>query len=154
MASAFDMAELYDHDVMYVGLFKTLGVFEQFLARSQISYERKAAQEILRIESEKGLLSFQSSGPPDELHTDYAWFAKLPGSDQHCVWMFAGFHDTGVMQSVKQLTDNDLSKKIEAEMEKRWGEIPEYFEGLVEVQGINRTEMLPKLVYLSQVNWE
>ncbi|MEM7657821.1 MAG: helix-turn-helix domain-containing protein [Bacteroidota bacterium] len=154
MASAFDMAELYDHDVMYLGLFKTLGVFEQFLAGSQIAYERKDSQEIIHIQGENGPLSFQSSGPPEALHTDYAWFAKLPGSDQHSIWLFAGFHDTGVMQSVKQLTDKGLLQGLEKEMQERWGEIPEYFEGLVEVQGINRTEMLPKLVYLSRIDWE
>jgi hypothetical protein len=151
MASSFDLSELYDHDVIYVGLFKTLGVLEYYLANSALRYEVSQGREKISVSNGADTLVFQSSGSPEELHTDYGWFAKFPGPNEQQLFLFAGFHDTGVMQSVRMLTEPVLLENLKGEMEKQLGEVPEYFEGIVEVQGINRTELHPTLTFIRAI---
>jgi hypothetical protein len=89
---------------------------------------------------------YKPAGDPDAYHTDYAVMAKFPGPNNNTIYLFGGIWDTGATQSLKCFTDPRLLETLKAEMIKTLGEVPEYYEVLLEVNGVDRMELTPKIL--------
>ncbi|MEM7371629.1 MAG: hypothetical protein AAF587_23645 [Bacteroidota bacterium] len=153
LLSHFGSETMYDTHTIYVGLFKSMGLFQHYFSNSSARYSVEEGRECLQILlSEGDTILLQSEGNPAELHTDYGWFAKYPGPNDHTLMLFAGFHDTGVLQAVRYLTDPELIQQLEQQLQAQFGKIPDWFEVFFEVQGIDRTEIQPEIRYIFPIH--
>ena len=66
--------------------------------------------------------------------------------------MFGGIWDTAASQSLKNFTDPELIANLENQMKQQFNEVPEYFEVLFEVSGLDRTELNTKVVIMNEIN--
>ena len=67
-------------------------------------------------------------------------------------FMFGGLWDTAASQSLKNFTDPILLEQLEQEMKNKLGKVPEYFEVLFEVAGIDRMELNTKVLHIHEVS--
>lgn len=152
MISRFNPKELQDYDIIVVGMIKTLGLFRSYFANSAFKYDIADDALVVESSSDGEITVYKPSGDPDAYHTDYAVMAKFPGPNNNTVYLFGGIWDTGTTQSLKCFTDPRLLETLEAEMIKTLGEIPEYFEVLLEVNGVDRMELTPKILQINAVS--
>jgi hypothetical protein len=146
MVSRFNPKELQDFDIMVVGMIKTLGLFRSYFANSAFRYDSADDALMVRTSVEGEATVYKPSGDPDAYHTDYAVMAKFPGPNNNTIYLFGGIWDTGATQSLKCFTDARLLETVKAEMVKTLGEVPEYYEVLLEVNGVDRMELTPKIL--------
>ena len=148
--SRFNPKELQNHNIVVVGMLKTFGLFNNYFNNSKfridsgstIQYYDEDLQQIKR---------YTSSGNADAYHTDYGFAAKIPGPNNNVIFMFGGLWDTAASQSLKNFTDATLLLQLEQEMENRLGKVPEYFEVLFEVGGVDRMELNTKVLHIHEV---
>lgn len=152
MVSRFNPKELQDYDIMVVGMIKTLGLFRSYFANSAFRYDIDDDALVVRNSSVGEATVYKPSGDPDAYHTDYAVMAKFPGPNNNTVYLFGGIWDTGATQSLKCFTDVRLLETVKAEMVKTLGEVPEYYEVLLEVNGVDRMELTPKILQVHAIS--
>ncbi len=141
--------DLQKNNIIFVGLFKTLGLFSQYFRASSFIYTGENNPQLLFTdESGKIISTYVQTGSPDDYHTDYGLVAKFPGPHDNFILLIAGFQDTGVLQSVKNMTDPVSLQRIENRMRTDYDSIPPYFELLFRAQGIDRTEFNTEIVQL------
>ncbi len=140
--------DLQQYNIIFIGLFKTMGVLEQYFETTPITYTEAPAP-ILSITDENGnTKEFIQTGSANAYHTDYGLVAKFPGPKNNFIFIFSGFQDTGVLQSVKNLTDPEWLQRIENQMLAQYDSLPSCFEILFRAQGIDRTEFDTEIVHL------
>lgn len=152
MVSRFNPKELQDYDIMVVGMIKTLGLFRSYFANSAFGYDVDDDALLVRSSADGVETVYKPSGDPDAYHTDYAVMAKFPGPNNNTVYLFGGIWDTGATQSLKCFTDARLLETVKAEMVKTLGEVPEYYEVLLEVNGVDRMELTPKILQVHAIS--
>jgi len=144
--SRFNPKQLQDHDILVVGMHKTLGLFKDFYVNSSFKYD--TLQDAFIFGQGEEPIVYKPSGDPDSYHTDYGLMAKVPGPNDNNIFIFSGIWDTGATQSLKNFTDTRLRSEIEAKMKSELGTIPEYYEVFFEVNGIDRMELSSKIVHI------
>ncbi|MFY0626801.1 MAG: winged helix-turn-helix domain-containing protein [Reichenbachiella sp.] len=143
--SRMDAKDLHDHNVIFVGMQKTAGLFNNYFIESNLNF---APTDTL-IYNSNPTSYYTPSGDPDKLHTDYGFVAKYPGPNGNTIFMFGGLFDTGTSQSLKNFTNQNSLILIEEEMKNKFGDIPDHFEILFKVNGVDRVEMDTEIVLLN-----
>ena len=147
--------DLQKNNIIFVGLFKTLGLFSQYFRASSFTYTGEDNPQLLFTDEHGEIIStYVQTGSPDDYHTDYGLVAKFPGPNDNVIVFFAGFQDTGVLQSVKNMTDPVSLERIEKRMRTEYNSIPPFFELLFRAQGIDRTEFNTEIVQLHSLSPE
>lgn len=149
--SVLDANTLRESNFLVFGMLKTFGPLNSFFNHSRF---KLASPEQINVLSSTGdtLEILTPSGNPDTYHVDYGIVAKFPGPNNNVILMAGGLWDTGASQSLRLLTDPDQLATLESELKKLLGSVPPYFEVLIEVTGINRTELKPRILYAQELD--
>lgn len=145
--SRFNPKQLQDYDLIVVGMHKTLGVFKNFYEQSAFIYNSE--EDAFYYNSQNSTIVYHPTGNADELHTDYALMAKVPGPNTNSIYIFSGIWDTGATQSLKNFTDQNLLSDIEEKMRIKFGGLPKYYEILFKVNGIDRMELSSEILHMN-----
>ncbi|MGY6650070.1 hypothetical protein [Wenyingzhuangia sp. IMCC45574] len=141
--------EVRDYNLFVVGLVKTFDFLKKYSDNSAIEFIKDG---IVFTDSKTGKkYEYKPGGDPDLYHQDYAIIAKVPGVNQNQIYLLGGVWDTGASQSVKMLTNLKLQKEIEDYLVGKYKEVPDYFELLIEVDGLNRMELSKNKILHSNV---
>ncbi|MEM9142508.1 MAG: hypothetical protein AAGA86_05930 [Bacteroidota bacterium] len=146
--SRFNPKELPDHDFFVIGMIKTWGIFDAYFKNSRFDYEREKDALIYQEGDDNPISYYRPQGNADSYHTDYGLLAKFPGPNRNVIFLFGGLWDTGATQSIKYFTDPVLLQELEAAMYSKFGKVPEYYEVLLEVSGVDRMELSSKIIAL------
>jgi len=148
VVSRLTSEDLQQYNIIFIGLFKTMGVLKQYFATAPIEYS-EGVDSKLNVTDENGVTKeFIQTGSANEYHTDYGLVAKFPGPKDNFILLFSGFQDTGVLQSVNNLTDSEWLQRIENRLLTQYDSIPTCFEILFRAQGIDRSEFDTEIVHL------
>ncbi|TYA74629.1 helix-turn-helix domain-containing protein [Seonamhaeicola marinus] len=145
----FNPKALQDGDFIVLGMIKTFGLFRDYTETTAFPYDPKR-DGIVYTDSSHTQKLLKPFGDPNAYHTDYGIIMKIPGSNSNNIYLFGGIWDTGASQSLKYFTDENLLAKLEADMLTKFGSIPEYYEVLFEVKGIDRMELTPTILDINQ----
>ena len=149
--SRFNPKELQDHNIVVVGMLKTFGLFNNYFNNSKFKFTPGTTIGYFDEDSQQ-MITYQSIGNADSYHTDYGVAAKIPGPNNNVIFMFGGLWDTAASQSLKNFTDPILLGQLEQQMKDELGKVPDYFEVLFEVAGIDRMELTTKILHLHEVS--
>ena len=149
--SRFNPKELQDNDFIVVGMIKTLGIFKAYFKNSNFDFHPEKDELIYKDPKNGSQITYKPSGDPDAYHTDYGFMAKFPGPNNNTVYLLGGIWDTGATQSLKNFTDPQLLERLTKIMKGKFGKLPEYYEVLFEVNGVDRMELSSKIVHLNQI---
>ncbi|MEM9829008.1 MAG: hypothetical protein AAF944_00140 [Bacteroidota bacterium] len=147
----FGTKDLVDNNIVLVGMLKTFGLFNNYFDNSRFTLTSNDTIQF-RADSLQPIQTFYPSGDADSFHTDYGFIAKFPGPNNNTVIMCGGLWDTGASQSLKMLTDPVLLGQLEDRLKEEFSTVPPYFEVLIEVNGIDRTELTPRILYVNQIS--
>lgn len=144
--------DLLDQNIIYVGMLKNAGILRKYFANSHFTFDETKDPSTLVYTDESGkTIKFSPQGHAEDYHTDYGVIAKIPGPNNNEVFIIGGLWDTSTAQCLKNVTDPKLQANIEEALVQKFNELPQYFEILFEVSGINRTELSTKLLYAHRI---
>ncbi len=148
VVTRMDVKDLHDHNIIFLGMQKTAGMLNNYFKSS--NFDMQGLNTYI-YHNGTDTLRFQPEGNPDAYHTDYGLVAKFPGPNNNTIIMFGGLWDTAVYQSLKNFSEAKLMAKMEEYMIDKLGHIPKHFEVLLEVSGIDRTELNNKVLILNEI---
>ncbi len=148
--SRFNPRELAGHDLIVTGMLKTHGLFRTYFpgARLQLS----GADRIILTQADGSRQTFTASGDPDRQHTDYGIIRKTRGPNGNVIVVAGGLWDTASAQMVKIITQPGLLAELTTALAAEFGTLPERFEVLYRVEGIDRMELRPELVWMGELS--
>ncbi|MBX2875381.1 MAG: helix-turn-helix domain-containing protein [Saprospiraceae bacterium] len=149
--SSMGAQDLHDYNIVFVGMQKTAGIFNTYFDKSKFEYDGSKPNQYL-LPQEEEVLRFRPKGDPDEQHTDFGFIAKYPGPNDNTIFMFGGLWDTAASESLRNFVTSSKMSKIEAHMQTELGYIPQYFEMLIEVNGVDRIGFETEILYLKDLN--
>jgi hypothetical protein len=150
VVSRIDTRDIHDHNIIFIGMQKTAGLFNNYFVNSNFDLADDDTF-TYQDESNNTPKQFFPKGDPDKYHTDYGFVAKYPGPNNNTIFMFGGLWDTAASQSLKNFTDPESLFQLEESMASKFGEVPNHFEILFEVSGMDRTELDTKVLYMNEI---
>lgn len=148
--SRMDTRDIHDHNIIFIGMQKTAGLFNNYFKNSDFDLYNDDTFSF-QDSSNNTIKQFSPVGDPDKYHTDYGFVAKYPGPNNNTIFMFGGLWDTAASQSLKNFTDPESLVQLEKSMKSKFGKVPDNFEILFEVSGIDRTELDTKVLYMNEI---
>ncbi|WP_017446882.1 helix-turn-helix domain-containing protein [Gayadomonas joobiniege] len=93
--------DLRDFNLIYLGLYKSLGTLDVYLRGSNLHLDQYAS----RLTDKKSGKVYSVRGNPHQEYTDYGVFARFNGPSGNLIMTFAGFSDASVIQMARFLTN-------------------------------------------------
>ncbi len=140
--------DLHDYNIIFVGLQKTAGIFNSYFEMSPFLFQEGMGY---RHIMGKDTVTYISHGDPDALHTDFGFIARYQGPRNNVIYMFSGLWDTSVSQALKLLFDPEVAFQTADQIKSDLGSIPKQFEILLEVDGVDRTDLNAEILVIHKV---
>lgn len=152
-SSSLGTQVLDEYNIIYLGSIKTLYVLNHMLMNTHISYEisphkiihsqpdTSSAEEIFKT-------SEHSPGPNDDL----VIALKIPGPAKNPVFILASYHSLGTPEIANYLTNPVTRRELEKKFIEKFGEVPEFFELVFRVTGIDKTAYSTELLIFDKLN--
>jgi len=129
--------ELHGRHIVFLGLYKTLGLLQYVFDASHLELAPSYTQ---LIDTKTGDTLYQDGNPLTH-HTDYGYLGKFKGPDGHTMLIISSFTDTGMLQVVNHLTQMTLLEELENTLRQEFDLIPNEWEVLFEVGGYDRVNL-------------
>ncbi len=149
--SSMGAQDLHDYNIVFVGMQKTAGIFNTYFDKSKFSFDVSKPNQYRHLMG-TDTIAFGPKGDPEEQHRDYGIIAKYPGPNDNTIFMFGGLWDTATSESLRNFVMASKIEKIEDYMEAELGYLPQYFEMLIEVNGMNRIGFETEILYLHELD--
>ncbi len=163
-------AFLREYDILFVGSIKTLGILNQIFSASNFKYHVRP-NELFFTPPETPLARSDYSKKifytnPETLKTDtlettfnnytgynrdLAVVLKVPGPMKNTIFIISSFFSSGAPEVAKYLTDKNTLEQIEQRFIEKYTYVPDYFEILFEVRGIEKTGLSTKIIYFNEL---
>ena len=148
--SRFNPRELAGHALIVTGMLKTHGLFRTHFPQARL--QLSGPNTLLLTQTDGSRRIFTASGDPDRRHIDYGLIRKTRGPNGTVVVVAGGLWDTASAQMVKTITQPTLLAELTAALETEFGTLPERFEVLYRVEGIDRMELRPELIWMGELD--
>lgn len=143
LASELTASDLRDYNIVYLGLYKSLGLLDSYLEGS--NFQIKASPPSL--EHNRSGRVYTVTGDLEQEYTDYGTFAQFSGPSGNLFYIFAGFSDASVIQMAKYLTNQTrLSSNEFKQHFESLGNANSNFELIFSASSFNRTDLDSNLV--------
>ncbi len=152
MASDFTWQDLQKNNVIFVGSYKTLRLFNYYLKKSNFRYVPDPPGIDFKDINTDSILHFDSydSNIENAYETDYAVVTLLPGVNNNKVLCFVASRDIGLIASTNIFSNQQKLNEFESAY------IPDrdniYFEAIYQVQGLQRNVSNFELVKVNKLD--
>jgi hypothetical protein len=154
LSSQFQWGDLKNHNVIFVGAFKTLGILGELVKDLHFTYQIHPnnlyyhPQDADTSYAYHALSSMPSTNPYE---TDYAVIAKFPGPNNNVITIFTSTRDIGCLAAVDFLClPQYLDPFIKNHIKK--ASRAKYFETILEVRGYERTVASIDLLHFNKID--
>lgn len=142
---------LGEDNIIYLGSIKTLYVFRHVLNQCNFTYDI-LPHKVTYTPPDKGeaqifQTSLHSSGPNEDL----VLAVKLPGPANNSIFIIASYHSLGAPEVVNYLINAETRKSVEEKFISKYGEVPQYFEILFKVTGIDKTAYETEMLVYNKI---
>lgn len=148
LMSQFNARYLEEYNVIFVGLFKTMGFLKSYFDYSGFDID-EPNQVITLRGNEDSVMTFKQDGVSESLYNDYAIAAKFHGPANNHFLIITSFHDIGIMDCVKQLTKTETLSSVGRQIEAQGATPDADFEVLLKVIGIDRNELNSEIIKMN-----
>lgn len=150
MSSKLETRDLLDYNLIYVGMQKTAGMLNSYFDQSNFDYDVNHTDQY-NYQLQDSFLTFSPHGDPSDKHTDYGFIARYPGPNDNFIFMFSGLWDSAASESLRSFTMESKISEMEDYMKNQLGYIPNYFEMLIEVNGVDRIGFEGRVLIFNEV---
>ncbi|WP_448248934.1 helix-turn-helix domain-containing protein [Thalassotalea agariperforans] len=143
LASELTATDLRDYNIVYIGLYKSLGLLDAYLQGSNFeNIPQPSSLKHRRLER-----VYTVTGNLQQEYTDYGSFAQFSGPSGNYFYIFAGFSDASVIQMAKYLTRLPRLTSAEFTQHFQAENMPnKNFELIFSASSFNRTDLDSNIV--------
>ncbi|WP_020531260.1 hypothetical protein [Flexithrix dorotheae] len=136
LASQINLADLSNRNLVFIGSYKTLGMFKNVFYDINPNYQvsNRELKYLNRLTKKWSTLNFVSQ---QEKTVDYAIVSQIKGPNNNIITFFLSNHDIGNIATVRHYIHN-LKEEAKGE--------PFYFTNLYKVRGLERTALSLDLI--------
>lgn len=151
VCSSLEPSDLHDYNLVFIGMQRSAGIFNSYFDGSPVDYYIKdKCRYIVNREGKKQ--NFVPQGDPEYKNIDYGFIAKYPGPKNNTIFIFSSLWDSATPEALRNFTMPEKMVQVEEYMRSQLGYVPQYFEIIIEVNGLERIGFESKIVYLNEVN--
>ncbi|MDZ7722635.1 MAG: hypothetical protein U5R06_07420 [candidate division KSB1 bacterium] len=142
---------LDEYHILFLGSIKTLYKLKHTLLKSNFDFEI-SPHKVFYTDPESGKrqvfeTTLHSPGPNEDL----VLALKLPGPDNNSIFIIASYHSLGAPEISKFMTSLSMRKPMNDMLMQKYGKIPQYFEALFRVTGIDKTAYNTEILILNKI---
>lgn len=145
---------LGEYNIIYVGSIKTLYNLQHTLLKSHFRFEISPHLiKYLTPDTTSAQLfktSLHSPGPNEDL----VLALKLPGPSDNSIMIIASYHSLGAPEIANYLANASTRTELEDKFRSKFRRIPQYFELLFRVTGIDKTAYNSELLICNEISAE
>lgn len=150
-SSSLSPQMLDEYNIIFLGSIKTLYILKHILSKSHIGFQISPHKITYLPTDSTASRSFETSlhstGPNDDLVVA----AKLPGPAKNAIFIIASFHSLGAPEVAKYLVDPITRTKFEDLFISKFKKMPQYFEAVFHVTGIDKTAYNTEVLIYNQI---
>ncbi|MEJ2545637.1 MAG: hypothetical protein P8Y99_16355 [Calditrichaceae bacterium] len=150
-ASSISPQILDEYNIIYVGSIKTMYDLKHTLSKSHFNFEIAPHKIIYTppdsTSSQIFKTNLHSSGPNDDL----VLALKLPGPSDNSIFIISSYHSLGAPEITNYLISTNKRKELEKIFMDKYQKIPDYFEVLFRVIGIDKTAYETKILICNAI---
>lgn len=153
LSSEFQLQNLKDHNVVYIGSFKSLGVLDQLTKNANFQFNLYPNSLMFHELETDSVFNYYPYGSniDDAYETDYCVVTKLPGAGQKDVLLFLSVRDIGLIATMDYFTDAETLKSFEKIIQAN-NQDTDYFEACFKIQGLHRNTMNLDLIHFNRLS--
>lgn len=142
---------LGEYNIIYLGSIKTLYTLKHTLLKSHLSFEILPHKVTYTPadggESQVFRTSLHSVGPNEDL----VIALKLPGPASNAIFIIASYHSLGAPEVINYLINQATRLAVEDIFIEKYGKMPDYFEILFRVTGIDKTAYNTEILIFNEI---
>ena len=142
---------LDEYNIIFIGSIKTLYVFNHVLEKSHLSYQIHPHRVIYTPSDSNNIETFKVKGYTPAASEDLVLALKLPGPIGNSIFIIASYHSLGVPEISNYLTSSNSLNELEQLFIDKYNYVPQYFEILFRVQGIDKTAYNTKILIMNEI---
>ena len=150
-ASALSPQMLGEYNMIFVGSIKTLYILKHTLAKSRFRFEISPHKITYHPPGTDSVQVFETSTHSTGPNDDLVLAVKLPGPAHNSIFIIASYHSLGAPEIARYLTVPSMRFELENMFRKKFGQVPEYFEVLFRVTGIDKTAYTTEVLVYNSV---
>ncbi|KAA3661239.1 MAG: hypothetical protein DWQ10_04985 [Calditrichaeota bacterium] len=152
LASELLWSDMENHNVIFIGQFKTLYILEELLKSFEIEFETIPPALYILDENMEKKHSFIPELPDQgKYHQDYGVLVKVKGTGDNSILLLLGFDEVGVIGATKKVTSSDFVETLNSDTLRVKPERPFYFRSVFKIQGFRRTDLESELLYFESI---
>jgi hypothetical protein len=155
MASEFDLTNVIDRNIIYMGCFRNLRKFNNIISKLPIDYEYTNIFKGTLTIKEPGtdsLITFIAKKLDNKYHRDIGLIAKLPGNNNENYLFFVGFAFPAQIEVVKLLSSEKLLSEVYSQIPVDISSFPEYFFMVIDVYCTEFSAIETKVKYFKEIH--
>ena len=150
--SDFDTNDMRDSHIIYVGYLSRLNRLSDFVfAGSQLAVG-ETYDELVDLETGAMYISEAGLASGQQTYRDYGLFSTLPGPGGNQLVFVTGTRDEGLMQTAQAVSNPALIGSSVSAVADEEGAVPNAFEVLYEVAGLDRTNLDARIVHAAPLD--
>lgn len=151
-ASAISAQILDEYNIIYVGSIKTMYILRLTLSKSDFKFSISPHQIKYEAPDSTSSKLFKTSLHSAGLNEDLVLALKLPGPVGNSIFIIASFHSLGTPEIANYLIESTTREGFEQKFMDKFGKMPQYFEALFRVTGIDKTAYNTELLIFNKVS--
>lgn len=151
-SSAVSPQMLNEYNIVFVGSIKTLYTLKHIiLTNSHFRFEISPHMVEYIPPDTTSAKSFKTSLHSPGPNEDLVLALKLPGPVGNSIIIIASYHSLGAPEIANYLTNPETRKELEKKFQEKFNNMPQYFELLFRVTGIDKTAYNTELLIYNEI---
>lgn len=143
---------LDEYNFIFIGSIKTLYIFKHTLSKSNFSYQIAPHKINYQHPDSNYVKSYKTNLHSEGLNEDLVLALKLPGPANNSILIIASYHSLGAPEIANILTDYEKRQELERIFQEKFGKVPQYFEILFRVTGIDKTAYSNQILICNEIH--
>jgi hypothetical protein len=143
--SESNIDDIKNNNVIFIGNINSFSWMNRFLGSTDIRLH--STPRTIKILNGKDSVILSVPEQVKGNYIDYAFLVKMPGPNNNLITMMGDFHASGLRGLSGFLSKKASLQKLEREINKKYGNFPEYFEMVVKVTSYNYSDFDTQMIY-------
>lgn len=149
LASQLKWEDFDEHNVVFIGTFKTLYKLDTLLVKTNLRYSVEPSSLTIVNDRQDTVESFKVNWLASNYQDDYSAVIKIPGSKNTSILFCLGFSEIGVLEAVKTASNQNFIPRMEKYYKKDIVQNPLFFELVSHLEGVELTAFRSEIKYFN-----
>jgi hypothetical protein len=150
-SSSLSPQMLNEYNIIFLGSIKTLYILKHLVANSHFRFEISPHQIEYMFPNADSTQLFETSLHSHGQNDDLVLTLKLPGPENNSIFIIASYHSLGAPEVANYLVNLSTRNELENIFRKKYNKVPQYFEILFRVTGIDKTAYNAELLIYNEI---